>query len=234
MTQDPAPISIVVPVLNEGDVLLELASALRSVNASDKIIVDGGSAEDTADILAQINRQDGYRIIHSKPGRARQMNAGAALAHGEILVFLHADTHLPANIPALLAPVLSGEYDWGRFDVQFDDEHPLMRMVSWLMNTRSRITAIATGDQAIFVRTKIFRELGGFTIIPLMEDIDLCRRLRKIGRPLCLGEAVTTSARRWRQNGILRTIFLMWGLRLGFWLGIPPNRLARWYRHSRE
>jgi hypothetical protein len=134
----------------------------------------------------------------------------------------------------LLAPVLSGEYDWGRFDVQFDDEHPLMRMVSWLMNTRSRITAIATGDQAIFVRTKIFRELGGFTIIPLMEDIDLCRRLRKIGRPLCLGDAVTTSARRWRQNGILRTIFLMWGLRLGFWLGIPPNRLARWYRHSRE
>jgi rSAM/selenodomain-associated transferase 2 len=234
LIQDPTPISIVVPVLNEGAVLLDVASTLLSVQASDKIIVDGGSDDDTVDFLAQIPEQDGFRIIRSEPGRARQMNAGAALANGEILLFLHADTYLPGDIPVLLAPVFSGEYDWGRFDVHFDDEHFMMRIVSWMMNVRSCITGIATGDQAIFVRTNIFREMGGFVEIPLMEDIELCRRLRKIGRPLCIGKTVTTSARRWRKNGILRTIFLMWGLRLGFWLGVPPERLAHWYKHSRE
>ena len=234
MVPDTAAVSIIVPVLNEATILDKLISSLRSSGAHEIIIVDGGSSDTTGNFLQQFTGQGNILSVSSRAGRARQMNTGALGASGDILLFLHADTRLPEHYPRLLTPLLDGGFDWGRFDIRFDDDHPMMPVVSWLMNTRSRLTGIATGDQAIFVRTKVFHDLQGFADIPLMEDIELSRRLRKIGRPLCIKQRAMTSARRWRANGIVRTILLMWGLRLGFWLGLSPDRLQSWYSHSRE
>jgi rSAM/selenodomain-associated transferase 2 len=159
------------------------------------------------------------------------MNAGAAVATAKWLLFLHVDTVLPADdIPHLLAPAADDRL-WGRFDVQIGADGVLYRVIGWSMNLRSRLTGIATGDQAIFVRRDAFRSAGGFQPIPLMEDIELSRRLRRrCGRPLCLRSKVTTSARRWQACGVLRTIWRMWMLRLRFTLGASPDRLARCYR----
>jgi rSAM/selenodomain-associated transferase 2 len=234
MERESVPLSVIIPVLNEAAVLGDLAVSLKFAGpVAETIIVDGGSTDGTWDTLQRRHNGDQYRTFSSPPGRARQMNLGAASATQPVLLFLHADTQLPRNFVRSLAPVLSGERNWGRFDVRFDDPSMLLRMVSGLMNLRSRLTGIATGDQAIFVSAELFGSVGCFSEIPIMEDIDLSRRLNKIGPPLCIADPVTTSARRWRQNGIVRTIFLMWGLRLAFWLGVRPDRLARWYHHAR-
>ena len=157
------------------------------------------------------------------------MNAGAALASGDVLVFLHADTRLPVQADRLIAAALTAARRWGRFDVEIEGRHALLPLVAGLMNLRSRATGIATGDQAIFVTREVFREVRGYPDIPLMEDVALSRALKRLSRPACIAQRVTTSGRRWERRGVLRTIATMWRLRLAFFLGASPRRLALAY-----
>lgn len=191
------------------------------------VMVDGGSQDGSAHMA----QQAGFTVIDSPPGRARQMNAGAAMVrYADRLLFLHADTRLPDGADEMVRAALARGHAWGRFDVTILGRPALLRVVAFLMNWRSRLTGIATGDQAIFVRADHFAALGGFADMPLMEDIDLSCRLRRTGPPACLRARVQTSGRRWETQGVWRTIMLMWGLRLAFWLGVSPSRLARAYR----
>jgi rSAM/selenodomain-associated transferase 2 len=222
-------LSIVIPVLNEAAgiaQLLALLAPLREQGAQ-VIVVDGGSVDGTA-VLA---RPLADLVLASKKGRARQMNAGAAVASGDALLFLHADTTLPEGaLPAIEAALANRT--WGRFDVVLDGRHRMLPVVATMMNQRSRLTGIATGDQAIFIRRTAFEALGGFTLIPLMEDIDFCRRAKRLGPPACLRQRVRTSARRWERNGLWHTILLMWRLRLTYFLGADPKRLAVKYGYG--
>jgi rSAM/selenodomain-associated transferase 2 len=224
-------LSIIVPVLDEGEAIAAMLDGLADLRALgvEVIVVDGGSRDATV----QRARLRADRVMRSARGRALQMNAGAAGASGNVLLFLHADTRLPKDAEHLVLNGLdrSGRA-WGRFDARIDGRHPLLPVVAWLMSIRSRITGIATGDQAIFVRRDAFRAAGGFPAIPLMEDIALSKRLKRVSRPLCLRECVVTSGRRWEKNGIFPTIFLMWRLRLAFFLGADPEKLAHRYGHE--
>jgi len=186
-------------------------------------VVDGGSEDRTAAIAAAL----ADRVLLAPRGRARQMNAGAAAVRGETLVFLHADTRLPPDADQLVADSLT-RHSWGRFDVQIDSARPSLRMVACAMNLRSRLTGIATGDQAIFVRRAAF---AGFPEIALMEDIAFSKAMKRRGPPACLRARVTTSGRRWERGGILRTVLQMWRLRLAYFLGVSPDELARRYGH---
>jgi rSAM/selenodomain-associated transferase 2 len=221
-------LSIVIPALDEAGNLARGLPELRArAPGAEIIVVDGGSADDSRDVVAGVAS---VRWMTSARGRARQMNAGAQAARGEILVFLHADTRLPpgaatAVVDALADPAVVA----GRFDVRLDSRRPLLAVVGWMMNQRSRLTGICTGDQAIFVRRTVFQALGGYADIPLMEDIELSRRLRRRGRLAPLRLRVTTSARKWEREGVVRTIVLMWTLRLLYALGVAPARLHRWY-----
>ena len=169
-----------------------------------------------------------WHIIESTVGRAQQMNAGAMLATGDVLLFLHADTELPADAIDNVQQAIA-QYDWGRFDVRLDSCEPLLKIVGFVINKRSRLMSIATGDQAIFIKKSIFEQIGGYPDQPLMEDIELCKRLKKFARPACLKSKVITSARRWQQYGTWRTIFLMWQLRFDYWRGVSPNVLKQRY-----
>ena len=222
-----ARLTIVVPVLNEAGGIGEALGALAPFRARghEVIVVDGGSTDGSAETAAPLCDQ----LVRSPRGRALQMNAGARPARGDGLVFLHADTRLPEGADALILDALARSA-WGRFDVRIASERWLLRMVACAMNLRSRLTGIATGDQAIFVRRDAF---AGFPEIALMEDIAFCRAMKRRSRPACLRARVTTSARRWETNGVVRTILLMWRLRLLYALGIPPQRLAREYADQR-
>lgn len=223
-------LSIIIPVLNEAGGIESALTALSSYRArgAELIVVDGGSRDTTAALAQPL----ADRVAIAARGRARQMNAGAARARGNILLFLHADTKLPDNADTLVREGLarSGRI-WGRFDVQINDG-PLLRLVALSMNLRSRITGVATGDQAMFVSRAAFVAAGGFPPIALMEDIALSARLKRIGPPLCLRARVTTSSRRWRENGILRTVFFMWRLRLAYFIGADPAQLAQRYGYA--
>lgn len=221
-------ISIVVPVLDEARNLERLLPALRDLAPdAEVVIVDGGSRDDTESVLARWPRA---RIVSSPRGRAAQMNAGAARSAGEVILFLHADTRLPAGFAAAIERALDDQrVVGGRFDVAFDNPAWPFRMIATMMNVRSRLSGIFTGDQAIFVRRTAFEALGGYPEIPLMEDIELTRRLRRLGRVACLRRRVTTSARKWERDGIARTIGLMWMLRFLYFCGVSPERLHRWY-----
>jgi rSAM/selenodomain-associated transferase 2 len=224
----PQRLSIIVPVLNEAAALPALLAALQPLRARghELIVVDGGSSDGSPALAAPA----ADRVLPSARGRAVQMNLGAAAAQGEVLLFLHADTQLPpAADGALLAALQRGRV-WGRFDVHISGRSPLLRVVAALMNLRSRWTGIATGDQALFVRRTVFEQLGGYAEQPLMEDIELSRRLKRVGRPACLRQQVVTSGRRWEQRGVWRTIWLMWRLRWRYWRGESPARLAEAYR----
>ena len=181
------------------------------------IVVDGGSEDATRELAAGLCD----RVLAAPRGRAAQMNAGAREARGEVLVFLHADTRLPANADELVRGLL-----WGRFDVQIEGRHPLLKVIAWSMNLRSRLTGVATGDQAIFVRREAF---PGFPELPLMEDVAFSKAMKRRSRPACLREKVTTSGRRWESRGVVRTVLLMWQLRLLFFLGTSAEKLARRY-----
>ena len=221
-------ISIIVPALDEAEGIVAALGALAPLRAerAEVIVVDGGSGDATVARCAGL----ADRVLGAPRGRARQMNAGAALARAPVLLFLHADTALPAGgVAAVLAAIERGA-SWGRFDVRIDGRASLLPVIATLMNWRSRATGIATGDQAIFVRADRFREVGGFPDQPLMEDIELSTRLKRIAAPACLRERVTTSGRRWEQRGVWHTILLMWRLRWGYWLGTPADRLAKAYR----
>lgn len=221
-------IAVIVPALNEP----KIASALRRIDAhasNEVIVVHAGDAV-TVKGLGEMSVPRGARLLQAPPGRARQMNCGATAATSDIVLFLHADTELPQGALDEVRHAVAGGALWGFFAVRIAGRHRLLRVVERMMNLRSRVSGIATGDQAIFVRRDAFRLLGGYAPIELMEDIDLCARLKWLGRPTRLASPVVTSARRWEARGVLRTIVLMWCLRAMFALGVSPQRLARWYR----
>jgi rSAM/selenodomain-associated transferase 2 len=220
-------LSIIMPVLNEAERIAGALAALAPLRdrGVEVIVVDGGSSDATV----QSAQPFADRVITAARGRAHQMNAGAAVAHGELLLFLHADTTLPPEADRLVLDALAGSDGvWGRFDVEIDGPASLA-VVATMMNIRSRLTGIATGDQAMFVRRDVFTTAGGFPDIDLMEDIAMSRHLKQFSPPLCLRQRVLTSGRRWQQRGILRTIFLMWRLRLAYFFGAKPAALARQY-----
>ncbi len=223
-----SPLSIIVPVLDEAPGIVAALAALAPARARgvEVLVVDGGSRDGTRSLAAPL----ADRVIDAPRGRAAQMNAGARASRGSILLFLHADTTLPAEGDALVCARLEdAALQWGRFDVAIAGSDPLLALVALFMNARSRLTGVATGDQAMFARREAFERVGGFPEIPLMEDVALSKRLRALSRPLCLRERVLTSGRRWERGGTLRTIVLMWRLRLAYALGADPHRLARRY-----
>jgi rSAM/selenodomain-associated transferase 2 len=220
-------LSIVMPVLDEAAEIEAVLQALAPFRKRcvEVIVADGGSRDGTADLARPL----ADRVVIAPRGRASQMNAGAKVATGDIFLFLHADTRLPQNADSHVQDGLAhSKRAWGRFDVRIDGGG-LLRLVSLAMNCRSRLTGIATGDQAIFVTRAAFETACGFPAIALMEDVALSARLKRIGKPLALRARVTTSPRRWRKHGTLRTMLLMWQLRLRFFLGADPAKLARTY-----
>jgi rSAM/selenodomain-associated transferase 2 len=223
-------LSLILPVLDEAATLPAQLARLQDLRrrGAEVLVVDGGSA-DATQVLA---RPLVDRLIAAPRGRAAQMNAGAGAARGQVLLFLHADTTLPPAADALIDAAIAAGAAWGRFDVRIDARHPLLRLVERMMNWRSRLSGIATGDQAIFVRHDIFTRLGGFPELPLMEDIAFSKLLKRIARPACLRAQVLTSGRRWEKHGVLRTIVLMWRLRASYFLGADPQRLAIRYGYA--
>ncbi|MCP4043948.1 MAG: glycosyltransferase family 2 protein, partial [Gammaproteobacteria bacterium] len=216
------------PVLNDAKVLQANWESLQELRrrGHEVLVADGGSMDGTPDMSAPWVDC----LVRSAPGRAVQMNAGAAMAGGDILLFLHADTRLPSTADRLILSALRGDRRrWGRFNARLSGDRILFRVIERLMNLRSCLTGICTGDQGIFVDRGVFDAIGGFAEIPLMEDIDISRRLVRFSRPACLRVAVVTSSRRWETHGILRTVCLMWGLRLAYFCGVNPRRLARIY-----
>jgi rSAM/selenodomain-associated transferase 2 len=229
---DCCAISVIVPALNEADDIVDTLQALQDMRSRgvEIIVADGGSTDNTVTVCAPL----ADRVITAATGRARQMQEGAALARGSVLWFLHADSRVPGDADRNITKALgSGRHDWGRFDVRFQHAGLLLGVVAILMNLRSRLTGIATGDQGIFVTRKLFERINGFPQIPLMEDIALSRRLKRHSRPACLHAKLITSARRWQVQGTLRTILLMWSLRLAYFLGASPAWLAQFYRPHR-
>jgi len=221
-------ISTVIPVLNEAKHLAAKLQALQPHrNSCQLLLIDGGSHDASEAIAAPW--VDKFR--RSPPGRARQMNLGAAEADADILLFLHADTQLPDNAVTLIIQAVADGCPWGRFDVLFDNPKPIFKVIAMMMNLRSRLTGIATGDQCLFVTRQAFQTVGGFPEIALMEDIAMSARLKKYGKPCCLNAKVITSARRWEQHGVFKTILLMWRMRLAYFFGADPDDLAkRYYR----
>lgn len=220
-------ISIIMPVLDEADGLPACLSRIAAQRGDrvELIVADGGSADDTVGVARKLSEH----VVVAPRGRASQMNAGAAVASGEVLLFLHADTRLPEGGLACILEAVDKGAVWGRFDVQIEGEAWMLRVVAALMNLRSRLSGIATGDQAIFVRREVFDAVSGYPDIALMEDVALCTALRRVARPACLRQRVITSGRRWEKHGVLRTIFLMWRLRAAYWLGENPDELALRY-----
>ncbi len=220
-------IAIVIPTLDEADHIGALLSDLAPLRAQghEVILVDGGSTDATPTLAAS----GVDRVLATGRGRAVQMNTGARTAGGEVLWFLHADSRVPPGAAEALLTACRQRARWGRFDVRLSGPHPFLRLVERSMNLRSRLTGIATGDQGIFVTRDAFAQVGGFPEIPLMEDIALSKRLRRLARPACLRPPLLTSSRRWETRGVLRTILLMWRLRLAYALGADPAGLARRY-----
>jgi len=227
-------IAVIIPTLDEERTLPLTLPRTLDLKFDEVIVVDGGSRDRTTEIVSAFSRQRSavrsFHLLTAPAGRGRQMNVGAKASGSEVLLFLHADTQLPAEArtaieDALKAPDVVG----GRFDVRFDRETALGRVISRMINLRSRWSGIATGDQAIFVRRSVFERLGGFAEIPLMEDLHFTRRLKRAGRVAALRSRVTTSYRRWEACGPIPTILLMWGLRFLYWVGVSPHRLSRLY-----
>lgn len=220
-------VSIIIPAINESEAISHTLQRIQPLREQghELIIVDGGSTDDTLSLAEPLADM----VIHSDKGRALQMNTGAAMASGDVLWFLHADTLVAEDSLTLLSNALSSGYDWGRFDVRLSGAHWALRIVERMMNLRSCLTGIATGDQGLFMMRTAFDQVEGFPLIPLMEDIELSKRLKKLGRPACIKKVIVTSSRRWEQKGILRTILLMWRLRLLYWLGVPADQLKLHY-----
>jgi rSAM/selenodomain-associated transferase 2 len=222
-------IAIVIPALNEG-ARIEATLAPARLAADRCVVVDGGSTDDT---IARARAAGAQIVLGAERGRASQMNAGAAVCEADgvdVLMFLHADTVLAPGWDTAIAHALDRGYQWGRFDVRLDADAPTLRLVSAMMNLRSRLTGICTGDQAIFVTRALWSRSGGFAPIALMEDVELSARLKRAGhRPACLRTHVTVSARRWTGRGVWRTIVLMWVLRAMYAMGASPQRIHRLY-----
>ncbi|MCJ8169337.1 TIGR04283 family arsenosugar biosynthesis glycosyltransferase [Atopomonas sediminilitoris] len=223
-------LSLIIPTLNDAEALGLLLAQLQIHRAEVELIVVDGHSQDTSIAIATPLAD---HVLCSPAGRARQMNAGAAHAQGETLLFVHADTQLPDNFPALISHAMQ-HADWGRFDLRLQPSTALLRCVAWFINTRSRLTRIATGDQGIFVRRRLWQQLGGYADIALMEDIELSRRLKRAGQFAAIRTPLITSSRRWLKHGTLRTIGLMWSLRWRYWRGADPADLAARYYGPRQ
>jgi rSAM/selenodomain-associated transferase 2 len=220
-------LAIVVPVLNEADTIGNFIQNLKASAAGqcEILVVDGGSEDSTIDIC----RENGIQVICSRPGRSAQMNTGAAKTEARLLWFLHADCQPPVTaVSAILSAVQSGAV-WGRFDVQLSGQAMIFRIIETMMNWRSCLTGVATGDQGLFMTRQAFQQVHGFPEIPLMEDIAVSKRLRRLGKPACLRDSMLVSSRRWERRGIIRTILLMWRLRLQYFLGVAPEKLYKAY-----
>lgn len=223
-------ISVILPVLNEEKSIATTLQALAPLKPYQTIVVDGGSQDRTVEIAGQFP----VLLIHSERGRARQMNRGAAQAGGDVLLFLHADTRLPATAFTDISEALSeARYLGGRFDVVLDGAHWMLPLVGRMISYRSRLSKVGTGDQALFVRREVFQRMGGFPDIPLMEDIAFCRTLKRLGEVACLRSRVVTSARRWEVDGLWRTILRMWTLKTLYLVGVSPARLQQFYADTR-
>jgi rSAM/selenodomain-associated transferase 2 len=223
-------LSIIIPALEEAAIIVATLQALTALRArgAEVIVVDGGSSDGTVALARPL----ADHVIVGQRNRGAAMNAGAALGHGDVFVFLHADTTLPDNADRLIATALSGratDCAWGRFDLRIAGRHPLLALVARMINWRSRLTGVATGDQAIFVTREAFSSVHGFADLPLMEDIALSRKLKRRCRPICIAAPAVTSGRRWDHHGVWHTIALMWRLRLGYYFGVAPARLALAY-----
>jgi len=217
-------LSIVIPTLNEASHIESLLAQLSDENV-ELIVVDGGSDDQTVQ-RASVHA----KLVYSSTGRAVQMNTGAAAANGDWLWFLHADTQLSQPLNAYVDEITQSSSVWGRFTVRLNDARFIFRVIERLMNARSCFTSVATGDQGLFVDRRLFDELGGYPELPLMEDVALSKRLRKVMPVNCSALSLITSARRWQQRGVLKTILLMWWLRLAYVVGVSPVRLRQWYR----
>lgn len=225
-------LSIVIPALDEADRIVALLEALAPARARgvEVLVVDGGSRDETMSVAAAL----ADRVIEAPRGRSLQLNAGVLASRGEILLFLHADSLPPPDVERAVIRAVAGQtLVWGRFDVSIASTRVALRLVATLMNLRSRLTGIATGDQGIFTTRALFERVGGFPIQPLMEDIALSRSAKRIATPICLRERIVTSGRRWERRGVARTILLMWRLRLAYFLGADPHKLALQYEHVR-
>lgn len=220
-------ISIIVPALNERACIVDTLTKLQGTRqrGHEVILVDGGSQDRTAEGAEPFVD----RIYYSTAGRARQMNLGARHSSGEILLFLHADTHVPDGVDRLITDAMGSRAGWGRFDVTLSGSHPMLRIVEAGMNLRSRLTGIATGDQGLFVTRDWFYSSGGFPEQPLMEDIALSRSLKRIAPPVCLENRLITSSRRWERNGVLLTVIKMWYLRAAYYFGVSAEKLVKQY-----
>ena len=218
-------LSIIIPVLNEADTIQFLLDSLQKFrNKHEVIIVDGGSKDKTFEIA----KTHCDKLLISERGRAKQMNTGASHAKGDLLLFLHADTRLPNNLEELLQ-LSNNKKFWGRFDLRLTGDRLIFRLIEVMINLRSRITGMATGDQAIFISKILFEEIDGYDDIELMEDIAICKRLKVFTKPFCLKSKVETSSRRWEKEGVYKTIVLMWWLRLLYFFGVSPKKLSRLY-----
>jgi rSAM/selenodomain-associated transferase 2 len=221
--------SIIIPTLNEEKTIEPCLSALQPLRSNcEIIIVDGGSTDNTIVIARSL----ADKVVSSDKGRARQMNNGARYASGNVLIFLHADTSLPENALQLIQQKLNSSRKWGRFDIQLSGKHFMLKVIAQMMNWRSRLTGIATGDQVIFVTRQAFEKAGQYPEINLMEDIAICKALRKISPPICLKAKVISSGRRWERYGIYKTILLMWNIRLRYFFGADPQILAFLYTNG--
>jgi len=221
-------LSIIIPTLNEASTIAHTLQALQPLRSRDHeiIVVDGGSIDGTQALAAPL----ADHVLSASRGRAAQMNAGAAVANGQVLLFLHADTVLPDHADVMvLMNLVARNRGWGRFDVRLSGQPLLLRVVERMMNLRSRLTGIATGDQAIFMTRQFYDSVQGFPNISLMEDITISSHLKRLSRPICLRQRVITSSRRWEENGIVRTILLMWWLRFAYFIGVDPDTLKKQY-----
>tara|TARA_R110002049_G_scaffold173750_2_gene340650 strand:- start:4503 stop:5231 length:729 start_codon:yes stop_codon:yes gene_type:complete len=238
--EKPPRLSIVVPVLNEALTLAQHLTALQSLRAHgvEVVVVDGESCDDSVRVAKSL----ADRVLSSPPGRGVQMNLGAQHASASTLLFLHADTQLPVDAveqiihalkPYAMKPYAMKPHAWGRFDIQLSGRSGWLPVISWMMNQRSRLTGIATGDQGIFVCASAFKAIGGFPEQPLMEDIELAKRLKRVSRPACLKAKVVSSGRRWDHYGAWKTIRLMWRLRYRYWRGVSATQLIKEYRDAR-
>jgi len=230
MTSAATPwLSVIVPALNESEQIRQTLGELQALREQgvEIIVVDGGSGDGTADIARPLADQ----VLISDRGRARQLNAGAVHARGRVLLFLHADTQLPASaVAAVRTATDTNALAWGRFDVRITGSALMLPVIAWFINQRSRLSGIATGDQALFFTRELFYRLGRFPQQPLMEDVEISRRAKALCPPHCLRLRVSTSGRRWEQHGVWRTIWLMWTLRYRYWRGVSPSVLVRSYR----
>lgn len=222
-------LSIIIPVLNEASFLAGNRERLVSLlqEGHEVLVVDGGSQDDSV----KIARALGCRVLNTRASRGHQLDWGAKHSKNGVLLFLHADTHLPSHAAEMIAQAFTRpEQLWGRFDVRLSNPRWVFQIIAWFMNQRSCLTGIVTGDHALFIKREFYFSCGGYMDIPLMEDVEFCRRLKKHASPVCLSEQVVTSSRRWEQNGVLKTVLTMWWLRLMFFLGQSPVKLARRYR----